>query len=93
MKTTTVRVPDGLLEKAKKVARDRGTTVTALIVEGLQSVVARPAPAAKRRVNLPVSKATGGLRPGIDPVKLLSVMDELDDLERYGALQSGRAAS
>lgn len=36
---TTVEVPDGLLREAKRVALRRGTTVRALIEQGLRLVV------------------------------------------------------
>ncbi|MFN0022838.1 MAG: DUF2191 domain-containing protein [Parvularculaceae bacterium] len=80
------------MTQAKKAARERGTTVTALIEEGLRTVVAARPAVAKRRVDLPVSSAVGGLLPGINPVKLLAYVDELDDLERYGARLPSRAA-
>lgn len=83
MKTlTTVRLPDSLLALAKKKARERGTTLTALLEEGLREIVSeRPGSAKPRRVKLPVSSAKGGLLPGIDAVKLGAHAEELDDLE------------
>lgn len=38
---TTVEIPDALLEEARRVAAREGTTVRALVEEGLRSVVAR----------------------------------------------------
>jgi len=37
---TTVEIPGALLEEAKKVARREGTTVRALIEQGLRRVIA-----------------------------------------------------
>jgi hypothetical protein len=37
---TTVHIPDPLLSKAQKLARQEGTTLKALIQEGLQRVLA-----------------------------------------------------
>lgn len=80
--TTTIRLPDSLLELARKKARESGTTVTALIEEGLRRIVSdRPKAPKPRRVKLPVSSARGGLLPGIDPVKLHSHAQELDDAD------------
>lgn len=78
---TTVRLPEALLARAKKKARDEGTTLTALIEEGLKEVVARSRAKSRRLVKLPVSKARGGLLPGIDPIKLNTQAQELDDLD------------
>ncbi len=40
-KQTTVRLPDELAEEAEAVARVRGTSVNALIIESLSAEVAR----------------------------------------------------
>jgi hypothetical protein len=82
MKTTTVRLPDGLMALAKKKAREQGTTVTALVARGLREVLNERPRARPRRVKLPVSAAKGGLIPGIDPGKIQSYADELDDIDR-----------
>lgn len=81
---TTVQLPDDLLRRAKKKAAAEGRTLTSLIEEGLRGVVAeRPDDGRrKKRVTLPVSTATGGLMPGLDPIKFVQQVDEMDDLER-----------
>jgi len=79
---TSVHIPDELLAQAKLKAVKDGRTLTSLIEEGLRLVVSHQHGSEKReRRPLRVSSACGGLRPGIDPVKLLSSVDELDDLE------------
>ena len=40
-KQTTVRLPDDLADQAEAVARVRGTSVNALIVESLEAEIAR----------------------------------------------------
>jgi hypothetical protein len=46
---TTVQIPDPLLSRAKAIARRDGTTLAALVVEGLRGVVEeRTAPRARR---------------------------------------------
>jgi hypothetical protein len=78
---TTVRLPDELLNRAKRKAAAEGRTLTALIEEGLRLVVVENRKAAKgKRVLPPVSKATGGPMPGIDLADL-SALQEMDDLE------------
>ena len=82
MERTTVRLNDGLLEQAKRVAEQRGETLTALIEEGLRIVVAQAQkPQRRRRVKIPVSTCGGGLRPGIDlnnSAALLDLMERRD---------------
>ena len=62
---TTVRLDPTLAKKAKQLAIRRGTTLTALIEEGLRLVLARSeAPLGRARVVLPVGPGDG-LRPGV----------------------------
>jgi hypothetical protein len=78
---TTVRLPAELLKRAKRKAAAEGRTLTALIEEGLrQVVVEKPKPAEKKRRPLPVSKASGGLMPGVDLAQMSKIY-EMEDLE------------
>jgi hypothetical protein len=79
---TTVRLPGDLLARAKRKAAAEGRTLTSLIEDGLRRVVdERGKPGRRRRVVLPrVSKATGGLLPGIDLTRF-SDYQEMEDLE------------
>jgi hypothetical protein len=63
---TTVRLNDDLLKRAKKRAADEGRTLTSLVEEGLVLVLSRGKASRRQRVALPVSKATGGVLPGVD---------------------------
>ena len=71
---TTIRIKDELIRRAKKRAAEEGRTLTSLIEDALERVVTKPKPARRGRVDLPVSKATGGVLPGID-------LDRSSDLE------------
>ena len=78
---TTVRLPSDLIARAKRKAASEGRTLTSLIEDGLRTVVSeRGKPGKRRRVVLPVSKATGGLMPGID-ISNSAALQEMDDLE------------
>jgi hypothetical protein len=78
---TTVRLPQELLARAKRKAAGEGRTLTSLIEDGLRAVVdERSKPAKRKRVMLPVSKATGGLLPGVDLTRF-SDYQEMEDLE------------
>jgi hypothetical protein len=74
---TTVRLPDDLLRRAKQTARNRNTTLTALIEQGLREVL-RPGRAAVKFEMPPVSKETGGLQPGIDLTRTSEILELLD---------------
>jgi len=63
---TTVRIKDDLLQQAKKRAADEGRTLTSLIEDSLALILAKPKTSRRKRVELPVSKASGGVLPGID---------------------------
>ena len=78
---TTVRLPEDLLNRAKRKAAAEGRTLTSLIEDGLRLVVAeerlRPR---RKRIRIPVSTATGGLMPGVD-ISDSAALQEMDDLE------------
>ncbi|MFN0191912.1 MAG: ribbon-helix-helix protein, CopG family [Aestuariivirga sp.] len=75
---TTIRLPEDLMSSAKEKARREGSTLTAIIEEGVRLVIAGTGKPAKK-FRLPrVSKARGGLRPGINPIKTSKLL-ELDD--------------
>jgi hypothetical protein len=76
---TTVRLSEGLLREAKAEAARRGETVTALIERGLRLVLASSAkPKKRQRIVLPVSKAMGGLRPGVNLDNSAELLDILE---------------
>lgn len=74
---TTVRLDEGLLAKAKQEAHKRGETLTSLTEQGLRLAIGSHA---RARATLPVSKATGGVRPGIDLDDTTALLDQLDDV-------------
>jgi len=63
---TTVRLRSDLLKRAREKAAADGRTLTSLIEEGLGVVLAQSRPARGHKVRLPVSRAVGGLLPGVD---------------------------
>ncbi len=76
---TTVRLRDDLLRRAKKRAADEGRTLTSMIEEGLLIVLSRAQrDRRKARVRIPISKATGGVLPGIDLNNSGEIWDILD---------------
>ena len=78
---TTVRLPKDLLRRAKRKAAAEGRTLTSLIEDGLRLVTVEDLKPAKAKRILPrISKATGGLMPGID-ISNSAALQEMDDLE------------
>jgi hypothetical protein len=76
---TTVRLDEALLRQAKAAAAREGQTVTALIERGLRLVLASSRHRPERaRVTLPVSRAKGGTRPGINLDDSNAILDILD---------------
>ncbi len=63
---TTVRIKADLLQRAKKRAAMEGRTLTSFIEEGLALLLAKPKARGRERVELPVSRASGGVQPGVD---------------------------
>jgi len=63
---TTIRIKDDLLRRARKRAADEGRTLTSLIEDGLTLILAKRKASRRERVELLVSKASGGVLPGID---------------------------
>ena len=81
---TTVRLPEDLVRRARRKALAEGRSLTALIQDGLRRVLADRTPAARpKRVLPPVSKAAGGLMPGVD-LDDTAALQEMEDLEAAG---------
>jgi hypothetical protein len=87
---TTVRLPEDLLDRARRKAAVEGRTLTSLIEDGLRLIVSEAREGAKRRPVLPrISKASGGPMPGIELTDLsaLQEIDDLDDIRRINTLE------
>ncbi len=73
---TTVRLPEERLDRARARAARDNTTVTALIAEGLRSVLDAVPPARRERVMPRVSSVSG--RELIDTTQTSQVLEYLD---------------
>lgn len=76
---TTVDLPDELLIQARRRAADEGTTLTALLADGLRLRLAPRVPPAAVQRPLPVSRNRGGVQQWIDPGSNASLLDAADD--------------
>jgi hypothetical protein len=73
---TTIRINDDLLKQAKKRAADEGRALTSLVENGLRLILSKASASRRKRIELPVSKSTGGVLPGID-LKRSSDLEEV----------------
>ena len=76
---TTVDLPDELLRQARERAATEGTTLTALLAEGLRLRLSGANAGRGRLRRLPVSTVGGGLQPWIDAASNASLLDAADD--------------
>jgi hypothetical protein len=77
MRRTTIRLPDDLMNRARKKAAEKGRTLTSLIEEGLKALLVEPKRAIRKRIRLPVSKASGGTLPGVDLNRSTDLEDQM----------------
>ena len=83
---TTVRLPEDLLRRAKFKAAAEGRSLTALIEDGLRRVLDNRPRGEAQRTLPPVSRATGGVLPGID-LNDAAGLQEIDDLDHARLLR------
>ena len=84
---TTVRLPEELLDRARRKAAAEGRTLTSLIEDGLRVIVGENRRTEKRKLVMPrVSEASGGLMPGTDLTDS-STLQEADDLDYVRRMQ------
>ena len=75
---TTFHLDDELMKQVRQMAARTNRTMTAIVEDALRSALNRKPTTKRRRVNLPVSKERGGLRPGVDLNNTAGLLDILD---------------
>lgn len=77
---TTINLDGHLLGELKQVAARTNRTLTAVIEDTLRSgLAATSMPRRDKKAKLPVSKCTGGLRPGVDIDNMAALRDLLNE--------------
>jgi hypothetical protein len=78
---TTLNLDDDLLRDAKRLAAERGTTLTALMEDALRVVVRRvEKPTPRKRPKLPTSGIPGaGFMPGVDLDNNAATLDLMEE--------------
>ena len=82
---TTIRLPEELLQRAKRRAAAEGRTLTSLIEDGLRVILSNKDRSQKAKRVLPrISNATGGAMPGFgdDPFHAAQEMEDAEYAER-----------
>ncbi len=79
MTNLTIALDENLVKQARIKAIQEGTSLSAKVRELLSLYVRQDMPTAPVMIpKLPVSKAGGGLQPGIDPSSNRSMYDAMD---------------
>ncbi|MBI1941836.1 MAG: DUF2191 domain-containing protein [Acidobacteria bacterium] len=78
---TTIRLDDHLLIEAKKLAAERGTTLTAVIEDSLRQSLLHRKPALRRRKFRMPTFNGGGLQPHVDLEDTASLLDRMEGLD------------
>lgn len=72
-----MNIDDRLLRQAKKVAAERGITLTALVQEAIRAVLTAPARGKRFRLRVPVVKGRRG--PAVDVADREALYDFMED--------------
>jgi len=79
MTNVTISLDENLVKQARIKAIQEGTSLSAKVRELLAAYVRQDMPSAPAVIpKLPVSKARGGLQPGIDPGSNRSLYEAMD---------------
>lgn len=78
---TTIRLDEQLLVEAKKLAAERGTTLTAILEDALREALARRRPPNRRRKVRLTTFRGKGLRPHVDLDDTASLIDRMEGLD------------
>lgn len=77
---TTIRLPDDLLDAAKRRAVETGRTLTKVIEDALRAALARDDTGSVEQADVVIPTfGSGGLRPGIDLDDSASLLDAMED--------------
>ena len=80
---TTLTLDDDLADTLKEQAHHRGITFKEAVNSAIRRGIVAPLSSARRQKKFRVQTFRSGFRPGIDPLKLNEVTDELE-ARRFG---------
>ena len=80
---TTLTLDDDLADSLKEQAHHRGITFKEAVNSAIRRGIVAPLSSARRQKKFQVQTFRSGFRPGIDPLKLNELTDELE-ARRFG---------
>jgi hypothetical protein len=80
---TTLTLDDDLADTLKEQAHHRGITFKEAVNSAIRRGIAAPLSSARRRKKFRVQTFRSAFRPGVDPLKLNQLADELE-ARRFG---------
>ncbi len=80
---TTLTLDDDLVVKLKELAHRQGSTFKEAVNAAVRRGLTKPSPGARRTKPFRVKTFRSPFRPGVDPLKLNQLADELD-ARRFG---------
>jgi hypothetical protein len=76
---TTLAIEDALLEKAKKLSRQRNCSLRQVVEDALRRAVARQPKVAPGKANRPLKTFKGtGLQPGVDLTSSSALLEAME---------------
>ena len=75
---TTIRFDEQLIIQAKKLAAERGTTLTALLEDALRETLARRKPPQRRSKVRLTTSGGAGVQPHVDLDDTASLLDRME---------------
>lgn len=75
---TTVAIDDDLFEKLRDAAAKRREPFTRIVNETLRRGLSHPRPRSSRRARFRIEPFESAFRPGVDPLRLNQVVDDLE---------------
>ncbi|MBI2894143.1 MAG: DUF2191 domain-containing protein [Deltaproteobacteria bacterium] len=82
---TTIDIDEDLSSKLRRIASKRGASFKEVINEAIRRGLAAQERAPRRRTPFRVEPFRSAFRPGVDPLRLNALVDELEIQDRLGA--------
>lgn len=82
---TTIDLDDDLTEKLRRLADKQGTSLKHVVNQAIRRGLSAQDPPRRRRAAFRVKPFHSAFRPGVDPLRLNQLVDELEIQDRLAA--------
>jgi hypothetical protein len=82
---TTIDIDDELTVKLRRLADKRGASFKLVVNEAIRRGLSAQEPRRRRRAAFRVVPFDSAFRPGVDPIRLNALVDDLEVQDRLGA--------